>query len=179
MSGSRPIASWWAKLLRLSIVCKHLVSREAIWPQATRPAWSRSAEFPGAHASRSLPLDVMIPRMASSLEVAELAQRLRSFAAEREWKQYHNPKNLAMALSVEAGELVECFQWLTLEEAERVMDDPVRARAVSDELADVLKYLVTVADELGVDLAQAVETKMEADARRYPPTQVSDGIAPS
>jgi dCTP diphosphatase len=68
------------------------------------------------------------------------------------------------------GKLVECFQWLTPEEAERVMADPAQARAISDELADVLKYLVRLADRLGVDLAKAVEAKLEADARRYPPS---------
>jgi NTP pyrophosphatase (non-canonical NTP hydrolase) len=96
----------------------------------------------------------------------ELRDRLRRFAAERDWQQFHAPKNLAIALSVEAAELLEHFQWLSEEASRRLAgDDLARVR---EELADVLLYLVRLADELGVDLAAAARAKLELNARRYP-----------
>ena len=97
-----------------------------------------------------------------------LAARLRTFARERDWEQFHTPKNLAMALSVEAGELMELFQWLTPEESRAVADDPAGARRLQEELADVLIYLVRLADVLGVDLEEAVEAKLQTNAGKYP-----------
>src|SRR5262249_19368370 len=82
----------------------------------------------------------------------DLATLLRAFAQARDWEQYHTPKNLAMALAGEAGELVACFQWLTPDESAHVMEDPVTAEAVESELADVLQYLIRLADVLGIDL---------------------------
>ena len=98
--------------------------------------------------------------------LAELRERLRQFAAARDWQQFHAPKNLAMALSVEAAELMEHFQWLS-EEASRHLsaDDLARVR---EELADVLLYLVRLADELGVNLAAAARDKIELNERKYP-----------
>jgi dCTP diphosphatase len=98
--------------------------------------------------------------------LAELRDRLRRFAAERDWQQFHAPKNLAMALSVEAAELLEHFQWLS-EDASRRLPDGDLAE-VREELADVLLYLVRLADELGVDLAAAARDKIELNARKYP-----------
>jgi NTP pyrophosphatase (non-canonical NTP hydrolase) len=97
-----------------------------------------------------------------------LAARLRAFAQERDWEQFHTPKNLAMALSVEAGELLELFQWLTPEESHAVLTTPAGAQQVQEELADVLIYLVRLADVLGVDLEAAVETKLKLNAHKYP-----------
>jgi NTP pyrophosphatase (non-canonical NTP hydrolase) len=99
-----------------------------------------------------------------------LRQRLRAFAAERDWDQFHSPKNLAMALSVEVAELVEHFQWLT--EAESAALDPDTRQAVEDEVADVLMYLVRLADKLDVDLAVAVDRKLVANAAKYPADRV-------
>ena len=96
----------------------------------------------------------------------DLRDRLRRFAAERDWQQFHSPKNLAIALSVEAAELLEHFQWLP-EEASWQLPAEDLAR-VREELADVLLYLVRLADELGVDLAAAGRDKIELNARRYP-----------
>ena len=96
-----------------------------------------------------------------------LAARLRLFAAEREWEQFHTPKNLSMARAGEAGELLEIFQWLTPEESSDVMDR--RRVAVTDELADVLIYLVRLADVLDVDLMTAAMDKVERNETRYPP----------
>lgn len=96
----------------------------------------------------------------------ELREQLRHFAAERDWQQFHSPKNLAIALSVEAAELLEIFQWLS-EDASRQLAAEQRAHA-SEELADVLLYLVKLADELGVDLVAAAGEKIATNAVRYP-----------
>ncbi len=99
-----------------------------------------------------------------------LAARLREFAAARDWEGFHTPKNLAMALVAEAGELVEHFQWLTPEESAALA--PQRLAEVELELADVLIYLVRLADRLGVDLAAAAERKIEINEHRYPADRV-------
>lgn len=100
----------------------------------------------------------------------ELAEALRRFAAERDWEQFHSPKNLTMALGVEVAEIAEHFQWLTEEET-RALPDDERER-VAEELADVQIYLVRLADMLGVDLDAAVEAKIEQNERKYPAAQV-------
>lgn len=104
--------------------------------------------------------------------IDELRLQLRDFARERDWEQFHTPKNLAMALTGEVGELVEIFQWLTEEEAAGVMDSD-RARAVGDELGDVLIYLVRLADVLDVDLVEVAAAKLERNRHRFPPGDVS------
>ncbi|MFZ5557161.1 MAG: nucleotide pyrophosphohydrolase [Pseudomonadota bacterium] len=103
-------------------------------------------------------------RTADSLQ--ELRTRLRAFAAERDWDQFHNPKNLAMALAGEAGELLEHFQWLTLEQSASL--PPEVLAEVELEIADVLLFLVRLADKLGVDPAAAAEKKLALNARKYP-----------
>ena len=97
----------------------------------------------------------------------ELAQALRRFADERDWDQFHAPKNLAMALSVEAAELLEHFQWLAEDESRRLPAE--KLAQVSEEMADVLLYLVRLADKLDVDLAAAARRKMQVNAQKYPP----------
>jgi dCTP diphosphatase len=97
---------------------------------------------------------------------AALAERLRRFADERDWDQFHAPKNLAMALIVEAAELVEEFQWLS--PAESVSPDEPRRRRIEAEMADVLIYLVRLADKLDVDLPAAVREKIADNERKYP-----------
>jgi len=95
-----------------------------------------------------------------------LRLQLARFAAERDWEQFHNPKNLAMALAGEAGELLEHFQWLTFEQAARL---PRATRAeVALEAADVLLFLLRLCDKLGIDLAAACEKKLALNARKYP-----------
>ncbi|HVR31117.1 MAG TPA: nucleotide pyrophosphohydrolase [Acidimicrobiia bacterium] len=106
--------------------------------------------------------------MSRSVDVTALAQFLREFAADRDWEQYHTPKNLAMALAAEAGELLDIFQWLTAEESVAVMSDPDRARAVQEEIADVFQYLVRLADILGVDIEEAVWEKLRHNESRFP-----------
>ncbi|WP_326561117.1 nucleotide pyrophosphohydrolase [Micromonospora sp. NBC_01796] len=101
----------------------------------------------------------------------ELQEQVRHFARERDWEQFHDPKNLSMALAGEAGELLEIFQWLTPEQSAGIMEDPARAEAVRHELADVLAYLLRLADVLQVDLATALRAKMLLNAERYPADQ--------
>jgi len=103
--------------------------------------------------------------VSQSLDLEQLAAYLHSFAADRNWEQFHTPKNLAMALAGEVGELVEVFQWLTPGQSAQ-LDEDARQHA-SDELADVAIYLVRLADVLGIDLGAAVTTKMAANELRY------------
>ena len=99
-------------------------------------------------------------------ELETLRQQLRDFASARDWDQFHSPKNLAMALSAEAGELLEVFQWLT-EEQSRALADDARA-AASEEIADVLLYLIRLADKLDIDPMAAAHRKLAANDRKYP-----------
>ncbi|MEU2894718.1 nucleotide pyrophosphohydrolase [Streptomyces sp. NPDC006967] len=100
--------------------------------------------------------------------LARLQLRLAEFAAVRGWQPYHTPKNLVAALSVEASELQEIFQWLTPEESARVMDDPDRAHRVTDEVADVLAYLLQLCEVLGVDPLAALAAKIDRNEHRFP-----------
>jgi NTP pyrophosphatase (non-canonical NTP hydrolase) len=98
--------------------------------------------------------------------LGELREQLRRFADDRDWRQFHAPKNLARALSVEAAELLEHFQWLGEDASRRLTAEQLGP--VREELADVLIYLIRLADELGVDLADAARDKIEINARKYP-----------
>jgi NTP pyrophosphatase (non-canonical NTP hydrolase) len=102
------------------------------------------------------------------VSLANLQQRLRAFAAERDWEQFHTPKNLVMALAAEVGELGDLFQWLTPEESWDVRGEGVRRSRVEEEMADVLGYLLRLADVLDVDLEQALTAKMAVNAQKYP-----------
>lgn len=110
------------------------------------------------------------------MAISTLQDELRTFAVERDWEQFHTPKNLAMALTAEAGELTEIFQWLTPDQAAGVMSDPVTAEHVEEELADVLAYLIRLTDVLGVDLEAALISKMAKNAIKYP-AETSRGSA--
>jgi NTP pyrophosphatase (non-canonical NTP hydrolase) len=102
----------------------------------------------------------------SADSLAGLHERLRAFAKVRDWEQFHSPKNLSMALAGEAGELIEIFQWLTEQQSAAL--SPQQRVAVEQELADVLLYLVRLADRLNVDLIAAAARKMEINERKYP-----------
>jgi dCTP diphosphatase len=99
-------------------------------------------------------------------ELESLRERLRAFADARDWGQFHSPKNLSMALSAEAGELLEVFQWLTEEQSRGLA--PAAREAASDEIADVLLYLIRLCDVLGVDPVAAANRKLVANESRYP-----------
>lgn len=103
-----------------------------------------------------------------SEDLPALQRRLAEFAAARDWQQYHTPKNLAAALSVEAAELVEIFQWLTPDESAKVMSDPRAAGRVEDEVADVLAYLLQFCEALGIDALAALAAKIERNESRFP-----------
>jgi len=105
--------------------------------------------------------------MISSLNPLQpLIDALRAFAAERAWEQFHTPKNLACALSVEAAELLEHFQWLTEAQSQALPDD--KKAEVAAEAADVFLYLLQLCDKLGIDLIAAAHTKMQVNAEKYP-----------
>lgn len=99
-------------------------------------------------------------------ELAEFKQQFRQFVTERDWAQFHSPKNLAMALAGEAGELLELFQWLTQEDSRNLPDDA--KQAVAHEIADIQIYLAAISDRLGIDIAPAVAEKMKLNAEKYP-----------
>ena len=108
--------------------------------------------------------------MDHSDSLEQLRQQLAEFAAERDWDQFHTPKNLAMALVAEAAELVEHFQWLTPEQSSRLPED--KLAEVRLELADILIYLIRTADKLGVDLIAAANDKIRINETRYPAERV-------
>ncbi len=114
--------------------------------------------------------------MSGTLDLTALQQSLRNFAADCDWEQFHSPKNLAMALSVEAAELVELFQWLTEAQSVDFLDEPP-ARAVGEEIADVQIYLARLADQLNIDIPQSVDQKLAKNARKYPAGEVRGSAA--
>ena len=99
-------------------------------------------------------------------DLEQLRTALQTFAAERDWEQFHSPKNLAMALSVEAAELLETFQWLTEAQSRRLSAETLAA--AREEVADVLLYLVRLSDQLGIDPVAAARDKLRANAEKYP-----------
>lgn len=103
------------------------------------------------------------------MDINELQAQLRSFAADRDWQPFHTPKNLAMALMVEAAELLELFQWLTPGESQALARQPQSRERVGEEMADVLLYLLQLADHTGVDLEAAVARKLRMNAIKHPP----------
>ena len=102
------------------------------------------------------------------MDLPLLQARLRRFADERDWPPFHTPKNLAMALVVEAAELLEIFQWMTPEQSAAAGADPAARERIGDEVADVLLYLVQLADRTGIDVEQAVERKLAKNSLKHP-----------
>lgn len=107
-----------------------------------------------------------VKRDSTREALRELRDALRHFAAERDWDQFHSPKNLSIALSVEAAELLERFQWMKEDESKHITPDTLQA--VAEEMADILLYLVRLADKLDVDLIKAAKNKMEVNRQKYP-----------
>jgi NTP pyrophosphatase (non-canonical NTP hydrolase) len=102
------------------------------------------------------------------MDTARFQAILARFAADRDWDQFHSPKNLSTALVCEAAELAEIFQWMTAEQSAAAMDDAELAKAIRDELADVQLYLLRIADKLSIDLQEAMLDKIERNAEKYP-----------
>jgi dCTP diphosphatase len=104
----------------------------------------------------------------TSTTVSELRERVLAFVRERDWEQFHSPKNLSMALAAEAAELMEHFLWATPEESRSVASDPAKRAKIAEELADVVIYALEFANITGLDVASSVEAKIAANARKYP-----------
>lgn len=104
----------------------------------------------------------------ASSTVQDLKTHVLAFVHERDWEQFHSPKNLSMALAAEAGELMEHFLWSTPEQSQAVARDPAKRSHIADELADVVIYALEFANSTGLDIAAAIEAKMAANARKYP-----------
>jgi NTP pyrophosphatase (non-canonical NTP hydrolase) len=110
----------------------------------------------------------MIPMNDSATTVAELRARVMAFVRERDWEQFHAPKNLSMALAAEAGELMEHFLWATPEESRTVVHDAARRPKIEEEIADVVIYALEFANMTGIDVAAAIEAKLAVNAKKYP-----------
>lgn len=100
--------------------------------------------------------------------VRQLRDLVEEFVDQRDWHQFHTPKNISMSLAVEAAELMEHFQWITGEESRKIVDQPEKKSEVADELADVLCYAMAVANELDIDIATAMHQKMVKNRQKYP-----------
>ena len=109
--------------------------------------------------------------MDEQTSVQQLRQQVQTFVDQRQWNRYHTPRNLVMALVVEVAELMELFQWRTDQEAARIMEQPQVAEAVQDELADVLCYVLALANTLSIDLSTALKNKMAKNQAKYPVEQ--------
>ncbi len=107
----------------------------------------------------------------STTTVAELRKLVADFVAERDWSQFHSPKNVSMALAIEAAELMEHFQWLTTEASRELANEPEKLAEVGEELADVIGYSFALANELGLDISQAMRAKMVKNVAKYPAEQ--------
>lgn len=100
--------------------------------------------------------------------IHQLREIVRQFVDERDWQQFHSPKNLSMSLAIEAAELMEHFQWITTDESRAIGTDTEKLEAVGEELADVICYGLAIANELGIDVSDALRDKMTKNARKYP-----------
>lgn len=106
----------------------------------------------------------------SKTTLQDLKDRMASFVHERDWEQFHTPKNLAMSIAIEAAELMEHFQWLTIEESKNLSPDHLSD--IGEELADIIIYSLSLTNTLGLDLSQIVSDKMEKNIRKYPSEKV-------
>lgn len=106
----------------------------------------------------------------SDISIEQLRQKIRDFASERDWDQFHSPKNISMAMIVEAAELVEHFQWLTEEQSQSLPEG--KLAEVENELADIFLYLIRIADKLDIDLLNAANNKIKINAEKYPADKV-------
>ena len=103
-------------------------------------------------------------------ELEKIRLRIRQFAADRDWDQFHSPKNLSMALAAESGELLEQFQWLTEEQSKKLSSE--KLHNIKEELADIQIYLIRLADKLNIDIIDVVHKKIEVNEKKYPADKV-------
>ena len=130
----------------------------------------RAKDFFGRHAKVARPpRDPQAGGMNdATTTTAELKARVLAFVRERDWEQFHSPKNLSMALAAEAGELMEHFLWATPEQSRAIVHDPVKRAKIAEELADVVIYALEFAKATQLDVAAAIDAKMAANAKKYP-----------
>jgi len=110
--------------------------------------------------------------------VQQLREVMARFVAERDWEQFHSPKNLAMGLAVEAAELMEHFLWIDTEQSRRVVDNPTQLGEIADEIADITCYLLALVNTLRLDLSQAIQEKLVKTAKKYPVERVRGKYRP-
>jgi NTP pyrophosphatase (non-canonical NTP hydrolase) len=110
------------------------------------------------------------------MDLNQYAQELKKLRDERDWKQFHSPKNLTMALTGEVGELSEIFQWMSEEDSKKVMQDPQISQEVKEELADVFSYVMVLANTLEIDILQEAHKKLEKTKAKYP-VEKSKGVS--
>jgi NTP pyrophosphatase (non-canonical NTP hydrolase) len=110
--------------------------------------------------------------------IAAIREMVRVFVDERDWRQFHSPKNLSMALAIEAGELMEHFQWITADASRDVGQNAAKLAAVGEELADVLCYAMAIANELDIDISTAMQQKMKKNRTKYPAAEYRGRYGP-
>ncbi len=104
--------------------------------------------------------------------LSDLQARVNHFIDERDWRSFHNPKNLALSISIESAELIEHFQWLTIEQSKKLLDDPTKRAEIAAELADVLIYALSFAEATDIDITEAILKKLARNEKRFPPNVV-------
>ena len=114
----------------------------------------------------------------STTTIAELRQVVAQFVDERDWQQFHSPKNISMAMAIEAAELMEHFQWISMQESREVAGNPEKLAAVGEEISDVLCYLLAISNELGIDLATSLQAKMVKNRQKYPAEEFKGRYGP-
>ena len=110
----------------------------------------------------------MIKKTDKKITIAQIKKELENFSKKRDWKKYHTPKDLAISISIEAGELLETFQWLTDEEITQVLNDPKKFHQIKSELADVFAYAFTLSNRLDIDVSEAIFDKINENEKKYP-----------
>jgi dCTP diphosphatase len=141
------------------------------WAPLAAERYSKRLQAISTHTSNTVAIEETAATskvIAGFLDIEALAERLRTFAHDRDWEQFHSPKNLASALVVEASELLEQFQWLTDEQSRRIAENDAAIGRVAEELADVLIYAIRLSDILGLSLPSAIEEKIEVNSKKYP-----------
>ena len=110
--------------------------------------------------------------------VAELRKLVGDFVRERDWNQFHSPKNLSMSLAIEVAELMEHFQWISIDESRAIAHEPRKVEAIAEELADVVSYALAIANELSIDVSAAMQRKMIKNAEKYPADEYQGRYGP-
>ena len=106
--------------------------------------------------------------MKEQINITKYKKLLDEFSRERDWKQFHSPINLVMALGGEVGELTELFQWLSIDESKNIVEDEKKKNAIADEIADIMMYTIMLAGELQIDINEAICNKYEKNIKKYP-----------